>query len=154
MARRAGTKDLSSLSDSCLALMKSNLKYDSRLYSFEKKYLAGIRARLEKKLRSRNIGIFVAETNGKHCGYLLVEKVARPNFLAKNEAHVADLFVSPSMRRKGVGKLLLAQAESWAREKGLDYLGIDTDSQNSTAAAAYCKAGYSLRRLRLIKWLR
>jgi ribosomal protein S18 acetylase RimI-like enzyme len=134
--------------------MESNLKYDSRLYAFEKEYTAGRRRRLEGKLHSRNACIFVAEKNKKFCGYLLVEKVAHPHFLAKNEAYVKDLFVVRGMRRKGAAKLLLAQAEAWAKGKGMDFLGIETDAKNSPAQSAYEKAGYSLRRLRLIKWLK
>jgi GNAT superfamily N-acetyltransferase len=133
--------------------MKANLKYDPKLYAFEKKYVAGRRSRLEKKLHSGKVGIFVAEENGKYCGYLLVEKARHPVFLAKNEAHVDDVFVIPPMRRKGVGKLLLARAEAWAKENGMDYLGIETDAKNVPAAAAYRKAGFAPRRLRMIKWL-
>lgn len=152
-ARKATGNDLPALSVSCLALMKNNLSLDSKYYSFEKWYVSARRLRLERKMRSRKAGVFVAEENGKYLGYLLVSEVRHPRFLAKKEAYVDDLFVIPSMRRKGAASLLLARAEEWARDRKMDYLGIETDAQNAPAAAAYQKAGFEKRRLRMVKWL-
>lgn len=67
--------------------------------------------------------------------------------------HVADLAVTESARRVGVGTALMRAAESWAREQGTGLLSLDVWSTNDAAVAFYRCLGYCVESLCLIKQL-
>ena len=52
------------------------------------------------------------------------------------------LAVDPAFRGKGVGKALLQQAETVAREQGIGRLRIDTNTQNQVTQKLFPAAGY------------
>lgn len=68
-------------------------------------------------------------------------------------AHVADLAVTDTARRMGVGTALMNAAESWARDLGMGLLSLDVWSTNETALAFYRRLGYLAESVCLIKRL-
>ena len=58
-------------------------------------------------------------------------------------AILSDLFVSPTARRQGVGKLLLERAHTYARDTGLDRLELQTARANHAAQAPYESLGWT-----------
>lgn len=58
-------------------------------------------------------------------GYLLA--TSHPAFHANGEvAWVEELMVAASARRSGVGRALMAAAETWARHRGAAYIALAT----------------------------
>ena len=57
-------------------------------------------------------------------------------------AYVEDLWVQPQHRRAGVATALLAEAEHWAREQGIDWLGSDAEIDNRQSHAWHRAAGF------------
>ena len=55
-----------------------------------------------------------------------------------------DLRVAPSHRRGGVATMLLAAAESWAREHGARELKVETQNINVAACRFYERSGFML----------
>ena len=53
------------------------------------------------------------------------------------------LAVDPAFQGKGVAVALLAQAETLARERGIHFLRIDTNSENQVTQKLFPKAGYT-----------
>jgi GNAT superfamily N-acetyltransferase len=70
--------------------------------------------------------ILVAEAPGPRLvGYLLA--TSHPAFHANGEvAWVEELMVAASARRSGVGRALMAAAETWARHRGAAYIALAT----------------------------
>lgn len=68
-------------------------------------------------------------------------------------AHVADVAVTESARRRGVGTALMMAGESWARERGLPVLSLDVWSTNDAALSFYRRLGYGAESLSMIKRL-
>jgi ribosomal protein S18 acetylase RimI-like enzyme len=68
-------------------------------------------------------------------------------------AHVADLAVTDSARRTGVGTALMNAAESWARKLGMSVLSLDVWSTNESALAFYRRLGFLAESVGLIKRL-
>jgi ribosomal protein S18 acetylase RimI-like enzyme len=68
-------------------------------------------------------------------------------------AHVADLAVTDSARRTGVGTALMNAAESWARKLGMSVLSLDVWSTNENALAFYRRLGFLAESVCLIKRL-
>jgi ribosomal protein S18 acetylase RimI-like enzyme len=75
------------------------------------------------------------------------------NIEGGERGHVADLAVTESARRLGVGTALMKAGEAWARDRGFDLLSLDVWSTNHAALAFYRRLGYPVDALRLIKRL-
>ena len=57
-------------------------------------------------------------------------------------AYIEGWYVDPDLRGTGVGRGLLAAAESWARSKGFDEMASDTLFDNEAGLAAHRACGY------------
>ena len=57
-------------------------------------------------------------------------------------AYLEGWYVVPQARRKGVGRLLIAAAEEWARAQGCSEFGSDALIDNHESAAAHAALGF------------
>lgn len=73
--------------------------------------------------------------NDQPCGFVLARKAA-------DEMEILTIAVTPSMRRRGVGKALLDELFGLARSMGASCLFIEYASDNPAAAALYSGAGF------------
>ncbi|MBZ0261567.1 MAG: GNAT family N-acetyltransferase [Hyphomicrobiales bacterium] len=101
-----------------------------------------------KKWCAKNEGtILVAECDGTLLGYATLlascEADGTGDEIAYTYAHVADLSVTSSARRQGIGTALLARCEELARGKGRKIFRIGVLSVNQAALAAYVKFGFA-----------
>lgn len=64
------------------------------------------------------------------------------------ECYVAELYVVPHRRRRGLGRALLAAAMEHARRRGADYVELNTSETDVAARALYEKLGFSNRESR------
>jgi len=85
---------------------------------------------------------FLASQDGEEAGLLSYEEWGNnePGF-------IYEIFVLPAFRRQGVGKVLLAHAESYALQLGcksirLKPYALDQEVDQSRLIAWYAKAGY------------
>ena len=90
---------------------------------------------------------FVAErAAGGLCGFL--EAGVRPFANGVDEqpcAFVEGWWVDEDARRAGVGRALMAAAETWARSRGFSELGSDTGQDNLGSQAAHQALGFAER---------
>jgi ribosomal protein S18 acetylase RimI-like enzyme len=61
------------------------------------------------------------------------------------ECHLAELYVVPEERRRGLGRALMVAAIELARERGADYMDLGTGEQDVAARALYESLGFSNR---------
>ena len=96
----------------------------------------------------------VAECEGRVAAYMcLVIDMAPPFVRAELRRHlcVADLVVDAAWRGRGIGRALLAEAETYARQRGLRHVLIGVASGNDGADRLYAAQGfrpYSMERLK------
>ena len=57
-------------------------------------------------------------------------------------AYVEGWWVDPDVRRTGVGRKLISQAEDWARSRGLTELASDSELTNAAGRTAHLAAGF------------
>ena len=57
-------------------------------------------------------------------------------------AFLEGWYVTPSMRRQGVGRALVGAAEEWGRAQGCREFGSDTQFDNSASIAAHLALGF------------
>jgi GNAT superfamily N-acetyltransferase len=95
---------------------------------------------------------FVAEHDGRIVGTVTVGSAwdvqrvpgARhcPWYLRRDIAHLHQLGVDPAAQGQGIGHLLIAACEQWAREQGLGAIALDTAAPASHLRARYARLGY------------
>ncbi|WP_419787004.1 GNAT family N-acetyltransferase [Pseudodesulfovibrio sp.] len=65
-------------------------------------------------------------------------------FVACQNDTVAELWVSPKYKRRGVGTALLQWAEDWLREQGFSTAKLNCYERNTSGLAFYRKNGYAV----------
>lgn len=88
--------------------------------------------------------VFLAEVEGMPAGFLEVDLRSYADGCDWNHAvaYVEGWYVKPKMRRKGVGRALIAAAEEWAREQGCIEFASDTWIDNDSSRRAHETAGF------------
>ncbi len=85
-------------------------------------------------------GVYVAEADGRLIGWVHV--FVHPSLLADTPAEVAGLVIDENYRSRGVGRILMEQAERWAREHGCGSVGLRSNVLRFRAHAFYERLGY------------
>lgn len=100
--------------------------------------------------------ILVAVAAERVVGHVVIELTSvppdRPPHVARSFAVVHDLIVAPEARRQGIGRELIAEAERWAKQRGVSAVELTVWSFNEDALRLYEKLGYEtqVRRLRRV----
>lgn len=118
--------------------------------------IAGIRKDLSRHLEEQpaNSFLFVAEDDGgERVGFIHLQKT-QDFFTGHTNCHISDLAVAPVHEGKGVGRALLAHAETWAREHRCMLVTLAVFPGNERARALYEANGYGADLLRLAKPVR
>ena len=84
--------------------------------------------------------IIVAETDRAVVGWVHVH--AHRSLVSGERADIYGLVVSRDVRRRGIGRLLMAEAERWARERRLDLVVLRSNVQRPESHAFYPAIGY------------
>ena len=116
---------------------------ERKLFKYKKNHFSILKKFLGKWIRSRKAKVFVAEADGSIVGFM----IATMNKLASvyehsHEIHIEGLFIREGYRRGGIGKKLISQAETWAKEQGIYSIGLTVLVKNKNAFSAYKKMGF------------
>lgn len=90
--------------------------------------------------------VLVADNNGELAGYVTILNRVQSDDLDDGNLEfglIADLLVRKDYRGKGLGQKLLAAAESFAKQHGVQWLRISVMSENATARKLYAASGFS-----------
>ncbi len=79
---------------------------------------------------------WVAEDKDEISGFLIAQREPRKIL------HIVTIDVVKTFRRRGVGSLLMDAVEDWAREQGLQLIGLETAEDNLAAQKFYAGRGY------------
>jgi GNAT superfamily N-acetyltransferase len=81
--------------------------------------------------------IFIAEDEtGKPTGFLRMTML-EDYYTGEQHAHVNDIVVTAEAEGKGVGKLLLAKADEWAKDKHARWITLNVFNENFRARSVY-----------------
>ena len=90
--------------------------------------------------------VLVADSNGELAGYVTILNRVQSDDLDDGNLEfglIADLLVRKDYRGQGLGKELMAAAESFAKEHGVRWLRISVMSENSAARSLYASSGFA-----------
>jgi len=66
---------------------------------------------------------------------------------------IYDIWIRPDLRRRGLGRTAMLEAERWARSLGLTSLGLHVFGHNQAALSLYEKLEYTITDLNMTKQL-
>ena len=141
--------------DFITGLVTSLLEFGSPAWEDKDALAPGFSEALARAVRAQDLrsAVLIAEqTDGTRLGFSEMKVVE--DVTGVERAHVADLAVTDTARRAGVGMALMKAAEQWARDRGLPVLSLDVWSANERGQAFYERLGYRSESLHLIKTLR
>jgi len=95
---------------------------------------------------------FIAEQNERPLGFIHVCS-HKDSISGETCGTVPLLAVSPSAQGMGVGKLLMATAENWAKTQGYRLLHLEVFANNDKAQSFYQNIGFKPETLHMIKIL-
>ncbi len=91
--------------------------------------------------------VFVARLAGEVVGMVAVEE--QRHWSGDLDAYVGELATAEGHEGRGVGRALLTRAETWARDRGLTRITLETGAANDRARAFYSARGYRDEEIRL-----
>ena len=100
--------------------------------------------------------ILVAEVNGKLVGYIHFLKPMYTRFGLKAKycwAPIANLYIQPEFRRRGIGTQLMQKCLDYLKSKGATRVELDVWTHNKEAISFYRKFNFEIHDLRLQKSL-
>lgn len=90
--------------------------------------------------------MLMAEDGGKPVGWAFAYEEHGELFIAEPERRhgfLAEIFVLPEARGKGLGRALIEAVEAWSRGRGHRLVTIGVVAKNARAIRAYEGAGYA-----------
>lgn len=85
---------------------------------------------------------FVAVDDGRIVGYITIYVQAQPAFWqVKQIGHISGLMVDAAYRRQGIAAHLLAAAQAFFRQQGVDFFVVYTAVANQPTLQFYEKSG-------------
>ena len=99
---------------------------------------------MEQILGSDTEEVFVAERpGGGLCGFLEAALRSRADGCDSTPVgYIEGWYVDPDMRRHGVGRALVEEAEAWARARGCRQMASDAELWNEVSHQAHGALGY------------
>ncbi|MEO7086725.1 MAG: GNAT family N-acetyltransferase [Gemmatimonadaceae bacterium] len=96
------------------------------------------------QLMSPNETMFVAQSAGRLIGVMrCADTPVSPLLFPEHYCFVSSVYVRPDDRRRGVLRALLAAAESWCAERGIDEMRLNNVTE-SVAAHAWESLGFGV----------
>ena len=97
------------------------------------------------QLQSPNEIIFLAELGGECVGILrCIHSSGSPLLDPPQYGYVSSVYVIPEARERGVLRALLAAADTWCAERGLDEMRLHNAADNPLANAAWEALGFEV----------
>ncbi len=97
--------------------------------------------------------IFIAEDNkGVALGFIHLQ-TGNDYYSREQHGHIADVIVAPEGEGRGIGRMLIAKGEEWARSKGYRWLTLSVFAQNLRAREVYKRLGYGEDIMKYVKEL-
>lgn len=111
-------------------------KIDKKWFFSKKQY-----SYVEKLMKKKNNLILVAEENNKLVGYIMANVEERKPF-HQRAGYIAETYIKPEYRGKGIAKKLVAEAFRWFERYNLKWYIVGTHSLDKEANSFWKRAGF------------
>ncbi len=142
VVRPARTRDLDRVAELWSAITHHHAQLDP-LFTMRENADGELRELLSALMRDRDAEIFVYDLDGDLPGMCIVRIDRAPPILEEVErAEITDLGVRESLRRRGIGQALVAEALRWVEESGVDRVEVQVAHGNEEGQAFWRAAGF------------
>ena len=107
-----------------------------------------IRARLQRIVAHQEHLLLVAQSGEEVCGWLQAHRAEVIE--SGTRVEILGLVVAEDRRREGVGRLLVARAEKWARELEVEAVVVRTNVVRSESQQFYAALGFHLTKTQAV----
>lgn len=161
-ARKTGTRGVhirpATREDACfmLSLVPRFVAFELPKARRKREVVATLRADLRRAMRETPASdhFFIAcDANRKSVAFLRLQ-LQRDFFSSGRACHVSDIAVAPGQDGRGIGRALLAHAESWARAHRCKLLTLSVFPANARARGLYERVGFTTDLVRMAKLLK
>ncbi len=111
---------------------------------------------LQHRCAEKHGTMLIAEDEGVPVGWAFAHDQLGEVFVVEPErqhGYLAELYVVPAARGKGLGRALIEACEAWARARGHKLLQVGVLARNARAIRSYEGAGYSAYGLTMRRYL-
>ena len=111
---------------------------------------------LQHRCAEKHGVMLIAEHDGKPVGWAFAHDQNAELFVVEPERHhgfLAELYVTPEARGKGLGRALIEGCEAWARTRGHKLLQVGVLARNGRAIRSYEGAGYAAYGITMRRYL-
>ncbi len=151
--RKASRKDFNFILHLSAETLSRELTAYEREHISQRRLVNVMGKNLRRLMGASGMVTLVAETDtGERAGFVMVGRSASV-FTDQEQAFVYDIAVAPEFRRRGIGRVLMEQAEAHARDHGMAFITLMVDSHNEAARALYTKLGFQESKLLMRKLL-
>ncbi|MES1177266.1 MAG: GNAT family N-acetyltransferase [Myxococcales bacterium] len=141
--RAAEARDLSAVSVLAGLLVRQHHEFDALRFMLVPNVEAGYARFFKSQLTEPGALILVAERDNEVVGYAYARLEPRDwNNLLDACGALHDIFVSESVRRQGVARLLVEAVRDRLREQGAPRVVLHTASKNATARHFFASVGF------------
>lgn len=88
--------------------------------------------------------IFVAEDKGQLIGFIEVSIKKFDGMVNDRVGYIEGWYIDSNYRNKGLGKLLIIEAENWVKYEGCNSMASFIPADNATATELFEKLGYKI----------
>ena len=97
------------------------------------------------QLQSDRERVFLAERGDEIVGIIrCVESAGSPLLYPERYCYIGSAYVKPSMRRRGVLRRLLHEAERWCADRGLDEMRLHTVAESDVSNRTWAALGFGV----------
>jgi ribosomal protein S18 acetylase RimI-like enzyme len=140
--RSAGRKDFDFILYLSSETIWSELTPYEQAHTSRRRLVNTMGKNLRRLMASSGLVTLVAQTSeGERAGFIMVGRSVSV-FTDRQQAFVYDVAVAPAFRRRGIGRMLMEQAETYAREKQMEFITLMVDCHNKAARGLYAQLGF------------
>lgn len=148
--RTASTEDLPGIVTRWKELIATHALVDPVMYALAPHALETYAAYVRRRVEDRDSLVLVADpargrAHGEPSAYLVAGLGERAAvFKVREVGMIFDLVVTESLRRTGLGRMLVHAAENWFRLKGMQWSQCDFAPDNPSSASFWPRMGYTV----------
>lgn len=141
--RAAQAEDIDAVACLWEALVDYHHRIDPELPSAAPQGAKRYARRLVDRIDDPTSCLLVADANGEVVGYVfgVIVDLAPEMFMHDASGFLADIYVSDSYRRQGIGRRLVEGLAAWFSEKGLRYFEWHVAARNEESVAFWHSVG-------------
>lgn len=120
-------------------------------FRVDERFLRDYKHQLRQATRAPAQRLWVLDEGGGVCGFVWATLIS--TMVDDCVGYIKNIYVAPQWRGQGYGQQLLATAEQWFRQQGVNQAVLDASVDNEAARTLYERMGYQVTRLRMEKRL-